>query len=392
MPSSMNRRNWIRTSALIASGATVGAGLVSNTALGAPFPHRVLERNAIKPEELPKLKARLLANENPFGPSASTQKAIMDAVSTGNRYGHQQAHDLMEQIAEKEGVTKDHIMMGPGSTDLLEKTAIVTCMKGGNVVAAHPSYMSLINTAEKMGASWKSIPLTRDHAHDLDGMEAAVDRNTKLVYVCNPNNPTGSLTDANKLGKFCRSVSKKTPIFVDEAYMEFLFDDMQSSMVNLVKEGEDVIISRTFSKIHGMAGLRVGYIVAKPERIAALNSMVRGTMGLCVTSLMGAQASLKDTDFHQMTREKTREAREFTFQALKSMDMDYIPSHTSFVIFPLSMPGQKYRQKMMDRGVGIRVYDIDGKPWGRVSMGTMEEMKLFADATKQVISKVSSLD
>ncbi|WP_296705654.1 histidinol-phosphate transaminase, partial [Algoriphagus sp.] len=281
-------------------------------------------------------------------------------------------------------VTPEHIMLGPRSTDLLEKVAITRFQNGGNIIAADPSYMSLINTAKAMGGSWKAIPLTSDYAHDLPAMESAIDGETKLIYVCNPNNPTGSITNAEELKKFCISASEKTPIFVDEAYLEFLENPKSQSMVGLVADGKDVIVARTFSKIHGMAGLRIGYIVATPERIESITSMVRSTMGLCSTSLKGAIASMKQTQFMGECRGYNSECREFTKNAIASLGYDIIPSYTSFMIFPIEMDGKEFLKSMYDSGVGIRVFDIYDKPWCRVSMGTKTEMEIFVETFKKV--------
>ena len=384
MSTHYNRRNWLKATSLMASGVAVSPALQTLSA-------RPIHRQGVKEyfyQELDAsvaLKAKLNANENPYGPSPMAKLAIMEAATQGNRYGHREAYQLIEMIAEKEGVTKDHIMLGPGSTDMLEKVAITSFLKGGNVLSAAPAYMSLVNTSMAIGADWKNVHLTPDHAHDLPGMKAAIDSQTKLVYVCNPNNPTGSLTPSDDLKAFCSEVSDKVPVFVDEAYLEFLSNPMSKSMVGLVAEGKDVIVARTFSKVHGMAGLRIGYIVAKPERIENLKKMVRGTMGLCVTSIYGAMASLKDTKFQEMTVTKTEEAREFTYEKLSSMGFEPIPSHTSFMIFPINMPGKQALDKMADKGVGIRVFTIDDSDWLRVSMGTMPEMELFVSALGQVL-------
>ena len=329
--------------------------------------------------------AKLNANENPYGPSPLAKLAVMEAAGKGNRYGHREAFKLIEAIAEKEGVTKEHIMLGPGSTDLLEKVAFTSFLKGGTVLSAAPAYMSLINTSKAIGANWNNVHLNADHAHDLAGMKAAIDADTKLIYVCNPNNPTGSLTPSKDLRAFCKEVSDKVPVFVDEAYLEFLPNTMSHSMVDLVAEGKDVIVARTFSKVHGMAGLRIGYIVAKPERIEYLNKTVRSTMGLCITSIHGALASLKDHKFQKKTVAKTKEAREFTFEKLTAMGFKPIPSHTSFMIFPIEAPGEATLEKMGEKGVGIRIFNIDDSEWLRVSMGTMPEMEMFVSALEQVL-------
>jgi len=335
-------------------------------------------------DDAPALRARLLANENPYGPSEAVRGAIAEAVGLGNRYGHEDAARLIDRIAEKEGVTKDHIMLGPGSTDLLEKTAIACFLQGGNLVSADPSYMSIINTAKAIGAEWRPVPLTADHAHDLKAMAAAVDAQTKLVYVCNPNNPLGSLTPQAGLRQFCSEVSDRVPVFVDEAYVEFLDNPAGNTVVGLVAQGKDVIVARTFSKIHGMAGLRIGYIVAQPERISQLSAMVRSTFGLCVTSVCGALASLQDAAFTERCHRLNLECRAYVSHELKALGYPYIPSVTNFVIFPIRGEAPAFQQSLRNEGVGIRMFEIGGKPWCRVSVGTMAEMQLFVEALKKV--------
>ena len=201
----------------------------------------------------------LRANENPYGPPPKSAKAFQKEVFGGNRYSWKTLTNLKEIIAKNEGIDTDQILMGPGSSDLLEKVAMVFFQKGGNVISADPSYMSLIMVTKSVGGTWKSFKLLEDSQHDLDAMEAAIDSNTKLVYICNPNNPTGSITNAKKLKDFCSRVSEKVPVFVDEAYIELSKNGIKDSMNSLVAEGKNVIVARTFSKIHGMAGLRVGY-------------------------------------------------------------------------------------------------------------------------------------
>ncbi|EOZ95606.1 Histidinol-phosphate aminotransferase [Indibacter alkaliphilus LW1] len=382
----LNRRNWLKTSLFGLAGLSAMPEVLANSK-NPTSPKAFNYSSSLR--EIPltfdanvPMKARLLANENPFGPSASTIKAISSSISEGNRYGHSDAQYLIKMIAEKEGVSPDHIMLGPGSTDLLEKTAIALCRFGGNVISADPSYLSLVNTAQAVGASWKSIPLTQDHGHDLEAISQSIDEETKLVYVCNPNNPMGSITDFEKVKSFCKKTSSKSPIFIDEAYLDFLENSQEKSAVNLVAEGYDVIVARTFSKIHGMAGLRVGYIVATPERIKSVTDMVRSTMGLCITSLKGAIASFQDEAFLTECRKLNAESRDFTSQSIKSFGYAEIPSHTNFMIFPIRSEAKTFAQSMINQGVGIRMYAIDEKPWCRVSMGTMEEMNYFIEALK----------
>lgn len=382
----MNRRDWLKAGFLAAGGLASAPALAFKGAkLHRHAPGSVIqEMLPIFPFEESRMMARLNANENPYGPSPKVVKAIAESVSLGNRYGHGDAAKLIEMIAEKEGVKPENIMLGPGSTDLLEKTAFVQFQHGGNIVAGDPSYMSIMNTTQALGGNWKAVPLTADYAHDLPAMAKAVDANTNLVYICNPNNPTGSITDAGALKKFCTEVSVKVPVFVDEAYLEFLEKPETQTMVGLVADGKDVIVARTFSKIHGMAGLRIGYIVATEERIETITEKVRSTMGLCVTSLKGAIASMQEQNFLSQCKSQNTECREYVWDEITKLGYEPIPSHTSFMIFTIAMDGKVFMKNMYEGGVGIRTYQMYDQSWCRVSMGTHDELAYFLETFKKV--------
>ena len=385
----INRRAWLRSAGLLTTGIILDKVAVKENLKFTSKQYNTnfwewekkddfLKENAV-------MQARLLANENPYGPSSITQKAIIDAVSKGNRYGHSESAELIDMIAKKEGVSKDAIMIGPGSSDLLEKTAITHFLKGGNIVSADPAYMSIIKTAESMQAQWKPVPLTSTWAHDLPAMEAAIDSKTELIYICNPNNPTGTITDGKALWDFCARVADKVPVFVDEAYLEFMDPSIRMSMVGLINEGKNVIVCRTFSKVYGMAGLRVGYIVAQPSTIKKIEKITRGNMSMNVTAVHGAIAAMKDTAFVEECYSKNKQCREFVCSELSKLGYEYLPSHTSFVLFPITMNGQKFLGKMMEQGIGVRSFEIFNQTYCRVSIGTMNEMKLFVDGFKKVM-------
>lgn len=390
-----NRREWLKKGVLTAGAAvtlpylsfaeTPSAPLLLDTggnAVYSPFFKEYLPENF---REFPVLEAKLNANENPYGPSPMAVQALKDSAAGGNRYAWQELSQLVEKIAGFEGVDIKNIMMGPGSSDLLEKTAMVLFMNGGNVVSADPAYMSLIRVAEAAGGTWKPVPLKSDWSHDLEAMEAAIDKDTKLVYICNPNNPTGTITDAKKLLDFCSRVSEKVPVFVDEAYLWFLEDGAKQSMVSLVKEGKDVIVARTFSKIHGMAGLRVGYAIAQEATLDKLQKITRAGMGISYPSVYAAMGAMDDAEFLESSRIKNTACREYVYQELGKLGIEYVPSYTSFMIFPIEMEGKAFLQKMTDLKVGVRAFEIMGRNWCRVSMGTMEEMKLFTSALTKVL-------
>ena len=395
MKTKLNRRDWLKRGTLTAAGIMAAPylshGAYADTPIQldaegnlpyTPFFKEYLPYEADKSVEL---LAKLNANENPYGPSPMAVEAIKNYASKGNRYAWKELYSLMDKIALKETVKQENIMMGPGSSDLLEKTAMVLFQKGGNIVSADPAYMSLIKVAEATGATWKPIPLKKDWSHDLAGMEAAIDSETKMVYICNPNNPTASMTDHTELLDFCKRVSDKVPVFIDEAYMGFLEDGDKRSMVSLINEGKNVIIARTFSKIQGMAGIRVGYIVAQKATLDVIQKITRGGMGISLPSVHAAMASMDDIAFQTKSRTLNKECRDYVCENLERMGFEYIPSYTSFIIFPIEMEGKGFLEKMTAEGVGVRAFDIMNKNWCRVSMGTMDEMKLFTAALEKVL-------
>lgn len=388
-----SRRNWLKNGLLTLGGVALAPHISQGAFSGKTF--KVDSKNRLyysplareyMPENyhMAEITAKLNANENPYGPPQMAIDAAAGALKGGNRYAWKELYSLIDKIATKEGVSKDQIMMGPGSSDLLEKVAIVLFMNGGNIVSADPTYMSMIRVAESVGAKWKPVPCTDDWAHDLDAMKAAIDSETKLVYICNPNNPVGTMTPFNKLMAFCSEVSEKVPVFVDEAYMELAYGDDAKSLIPLLQQGKNVIICRTFSKIMGMAGLRIGYMAATKEFVDKISEITRGGMGIAYSSIFAANAAMDDQNFQKDTKEKNDAAKKYTVAELKKLGYSPLPSYTNFMIFPIEMEGKKFLQKMQSQGVGVRAFNIKGKDWCRVSMGTMEEMVMFVAAMKNL--------
>ena len=391
----LSRRNWLKKGPLTLAGLSLipsdiwSAAVVDAQQLGRPF---IFNGNSSFNEFTPPalsdeedLRAILRANENPYGPPPKSAEAFQKEVFSGNRYAWKTLMTLVDKIATKEGVTPEHIMMGPGSSDLLEKTAMVLFQNGGNVVSADPSYMSLVVVAKAVGGAWKSYKLLEDSQHDLDAMEAGIDEDTKLVYICNPNNPSASITDAKKLYDFCSRVSEKVTVFVDEAYIELSENGLKDSMVGLVAEGKDVIVGRTFSKIHGMAGLRIGYLVGNPETLDKIREITRGGMGITGPSIAAATTSLENQEFLDMCKLKIKEARQYTLSYLEQKGYAALPSQTNFVIFEISMEGREFLEKMYTKKVAVRAFKFWDKNWCRVSIGTLEEMKIFTQALEEVL-------
>ncbi len=329
------------------------------------------------------IKARLSANENPFGPSEKARKAIIEAIPESFLYPRQHLMDFRKMIADEEGVSEDHILLGAGSGELLVATGMCYTFKGGagsHVVSGDPSYMQLIRTVTQIGAGWEKVPLNKKYDYDLEAMAARVNDKTSLVYICNPNNPTGILTDANKLSAFCETMSARKPVFVDEAYIDYVADPKKNSMMSCIKKGQNVIVARTFSKVHSFAGLRIGYLIALPDTIEEISKFGGGGGSISATSVMGALASYGDKDFIKYSVGKNNEVKSFLYKTLQENGYEYLTSQTNFVLFPIKMDGKRFVEEMMKRGVSIRNWEFEGKHWCRVSMGTMDQMKIFADA------------
>lgn len=179
-------------------------------------------------------------------------------------------------------------------------------------------------------------------------MEAAIDKDTKLVYICNPNNPTGTLTPIKELEDFCSRVSAKVPIFIDEAYLELAGGDTES-MVSLLSKKKNVIIARTFSKVMGMAGIRVGYIAALPSFLEQINKITRGGMGISLPSILGATAAIEDKEFQEMTIKLNKETKDYVYSELTKMGYTYLPSYTNFILFPIKMNGKEMLKNVRKR-------------------------------------------
>ena len=252
-------------------------------------------------------------------------------------------------------------------------------------MSADPTYNSLPRDAEKsFTAKWIKVPLTADYKHDLDAMEKAIDSTTSLVYLCNPNNPTGTIVDTAKLKAFVERVSKRVPIFIDEAYIDYLPDPEATTLIDSVKKGQNVIVARTFSKLHGFAGLRIGYMVGLTDMMAKLEPYCSRGQSISATSVAAAMASYTDKEHLAAALVKTTKSKEYLYSVLKAQGYDYIPSYANFVMFPVNMDSQRFMDEMAKRGVGVRSWKFANKEWCRVSIGTLKEMKMFEEAFKQV--------
>jgi histidinol-phosphate aminotransferase len=376
------RRQWLRSA--LAAGAGLPLSLtLANELMAAPV-SRAEWLHGMEPFTNGKL-IRLGSNENPYGPSPKARKAIIESISEGNRYAHDVARSLRDVIAKKEGVDPDHVLMGGGSSELLCLTGMAVGLEGGSVLSAFPTFRLLMDYATKFNARWDQVNLDEYMVHNLEAMASAMKSDTRIIFVVNPNNPTGTVLDNTKLRNFCIEMAKKATVFVDEAYIEFLDQYEKQSMVSVVKEGHNVIVCRTFSKIYGLAGLRIGYMMGQPDTLRKISArQVWGTNNQA--GLAAAKASLEDYEFVSMTRKKNAEARLHLFNYLDRKKWAYGKSMANVVFFPAPKNGKTILEETEKRGFQIRVWDYDDREWCRVSIGTLEEMKAFTKAFDAVVS------
>ena len=386
MPNSFSRRNWLKASALLSAGAVVSLKNVAfalNRSGIAPTGEIIPDLNEFASTK--ELKVRLNANENPYGPSDKAKTALKNVIDNSFRYAFAEVRQLKQILADQVGLTPEHVLVGGGSTEILTLAGLAFGLHSGSIISAHPSFETLMRTAAAFDCEWIQVPLDQTYSIDLQEMQRAIKPDTRLMYICNPNNPTGTLLPAQRHKVFCRNVASKVPLFIDEAYNDFLDRPDEETVIPLIKEGHDLIVARTFSKIHGFAGLRVGWAYAQPERVIQLEKYQSGLSTITMTSVYAAMASLKDLEFQAYCKKMNGEAREFTYKAIKSAGYDrYINSNTSFIMFPIKMDGNDFMRKMEAESVGIRAWNFNNQNWCRVSIGTLDEMKMFGEALKKI--------
>ena len=382
MNKNFSRRDWFK-SALTLTGGMAFSSALTNQLMAAPMSEA--EEAFFLSKISANQKVRLNSNENPYGPSEKAKKAVMESLTQGNRYAFNELEELKKIIAAKEGVDANYILMGAGSGELLCQTGIAYGLQGGRVLSAYPTFPLLMNYAQSMKAAWDKVDLNDKLEHNYEALASAIKSDTKLVFSCNPNNPTGTVVSDSVVKSFCEEVSKKTLVYADEAYLEFLEPGQQKSMVGLVQNNPNIVVSKTFSKIYGLAGLRIGYVVGHPDTLKKIGQY-GDTISPSQTAIAAAKASLGDEDFMKLTREKNAIARKVLTDYLDQKKIFYGNSKTNVVLFPAPKDGKKILSQLDEKGFLIRVWDYQQKEWCRVSIGTQDEMKAFVKVFDEVVA------
>ncbi|MEW7292023.1 pyridoxal phosphate-dependent aminotransferase [Aquimarina sp. 2304DJ70-9] len=369
----VHRRKFLQLGGTLAAASIIGPTLYSNTLFSE------LESSTSTEEG----KIRLFSNENPYGPSKKVLDVISNQLSRTNRYAsyHKYSTDtLKESIAKKHGVEKNQVILGHGSFEILCMLTRAFGKQENSIIVPGYTFNVTGRFADKVfDHQCKQIPLNESMDIDLVATKKAITKDTQLVYICNPNNPTGKILSASELENFCKEIaSSSCTIAIDEAYIDLVSPKDRLDIGKLLIEKHNVLIIRTFSKAYGLAGLRVGYAIGLPKVIERINSEHYSFGGLiCNLGVAAAITALEDNAYTADYRNKNIEVRSYVEQSLQSFGIEYLPSTTNFMLLKVK-DVDRYRKAL--KTVGISPVPGGGAKypeWSRISIGTQPEMETF---------------
>ncbi len=370
----INRREWIQQS-LLASAAMLVAGTTGAYGCASGIRERKIAGSPIL----------LNWNENPYGPSVSATEAVSEAIKNANRYPDDYIVKLKEKLAKLHSVKSENLLITAGSTEVLSLLGQHVGLQKGEILTAYPTFPTMIQFGERVGATIKKVDLDNNNRFDFDRLSKAITNKTTLVFVCNPNNPTGTEVQTEDLKSFCRSVPENVLVCVDEAYIEFSEAGPEGSMVSLVSELPNLIICRTFSKVYGLAGLRIGYAISNSANITALRNRHLGfELSAGWAPLVAAGATLDDQKFIQMCVQKNNEGKQIVYDAYDEWGVKYNRSSTNFIYTQHDRFDKNVVTKMRERGILITKWP-DMYDHIRVSVGKPAEMQTFVEVVEEFL-------
>ena len=356
--------------------------------MGLPLKPHIAKLPVYKPPTAPPGVERVVnlsTNENPLGPSPKAMAALREAVGTVNRYPDAAGTALKAALADKYGLSPANIALGNGVDELLLLLCLSLTDPGDEVIMALGSFISYLVWTTAVGAKAVRVPL-QDYTHDLEAIADAITDRTRLVFVCNPNNPTGTVVKATAMEEFLERVPKQVPVALDEAYYEYVVNPDHRSGVKYLHAGrENLIVLRTFSKVYGLAGLRVGYMLAH-EKVIDYLERARQPFNVNRLAQVAALAALDDDEHVRRCVAANETAKGFFYRELAALGLRYIPTHTNFMAIDVGRPGTEVSRLLLERGFITTALDGWGVPnHVRFSFGTPEENEAFVATLKEVI-------
>jgi len=324
---------------------------------------------------------KLASNENPLGPSPKALAAMQAALDSAHLYPDGGGFYLREALAAKLGFTRDHIILGTGSNEIIEFLGHAFLDRDDDVITSEHAFIAYKLVAAGFGARTIEVP-SPDLRHDLDGIIAAITPRTRLIFIANPNNPTGTLAGQDEIDRFIERVPEKVVVVFDEAYFEYL--ENPPDTLRFVRAGRNVAVLRTFSKIQGLASLRVGYGIARPELIRVLQK-TRQPFNVNGLGQVAALASLEDEEHRRETRRVTDEGRSYLQEEFAAMNLPFVPSAANFVLVKVGDGARVFRELLQRRIIVRALKGYNLPEWIRISVGTMEQNQQCIAALRQVL-------
>ena len=327
---------------------------------------------------------KLASNENPLGPSPMAVKAIQEAIGKLNRYPDGSGHDLIQKISEHMRVSPNNIILGNGSDEIIGMLTCALLRSGDEAILPQPSFLMYEIMIRFADATPVFVPLT-DLAIDLKGIIASITSKTRMVFLCNPNNPTGTVISQKDFEDFMGSIPPEMVVVVDEAYFEFVRGQKCAGSIEYLDETRPLVTLRTFSKVYGLAGLRIGYGIM-PAAVAGLLNRVRQPFNANSLAQVGARAALDDKDFLKKTLTLTHEGLDFLYAELDRLGIKYFPTQTNFFLIDVEKNADEVFESMLGYGVIIRSMASYGYPrYIRINVGLKEENARFIEVLEKVL-------
>ena len=315
---------------------------------------------------------KLASNENPYGPAPSAKECFKNEKFEFEIYPDGNASGLRKKLSEKIGISQESLLFGSGSDEIIAMISRALLQPGLNTVVATPTFPQYAHNAKIEGAEIREVPLIEGQ-HDLEGFVRAIDSNTAIIWLCSPNNPTGSLIPASDLQQFIKRVPENTLVVIDEAYFEYITDPTYTNTINLVNEYSNVIVLRTFSKAYGLAAFRVGYAIGRPEIIVNLNK-VRTPFNIATAGLLLAEKALDDDEFIKHCSKLNREQMERFSHYASEKNLYLFDSEANFVLIEVPGNADVASEKLLKHGFIVRSGEALGTPgYVRVTIGTEEQ-------------------
>ncbi len=327
---------------------------------------------------------KLASNENPYPPSKKVLAAMTSAIKGVNRYPDGGCVVLRKALAKFLKVAEDQLIFGNGSDEIIVLAVKAFVGKGDEVIIAQPSFLIYDIASRLAGAKIHSVPL-KNFKYDLAGMKAKISKRTKIIFIGNPDNPSGTYINLKEAEDLIKAASKDTLVFFDEAYFEYVHSKDYPDGIALMKKYPNVLVTRTFSKMYGLAGLRVGYGIGRPDIIDILNRL-REPFNVNSVAQAAAVAALGDQVYYKNVAAKVEEQRQFLYRSLTGLNLAYVNSFTNFILIYVGGDSTALAQTLLKKGVIIRDMSVWGlKGYIRVSIGTEQENKRFIQTLKRIV-------